>query len=865
MHIKFFFLIVTLSLSFTGVLTAQELVILDPSVDYVFDRGAVIVWKTNIPASSEIEYGLADNYGEVGTSPIGLTDEHSVTLYQLEPNTLYHCRIRSTNEVGDVAYSNDMTFTTTVAPDFSHASSTTGNDYQVGPGKAYENIGDVPWENLGPGDTVRIFWREAPYKEKFRIDARGTAEAPIRIFGIPGPNGERPVIDGKDATTRPQLNYISWNGGNSTMEDYATVIISAPFGNRSGYILLDSLSIRGAYEEYSYTATNGSIRNYLKGAAPLRIQRGDNIVIRNCELTDGSNGLFVSDASINRELLIEGNYIHNNGSVGSDREHGSYVQGLGVIYRFNHYGPMRPGSGGSSLKDRSSGTVIAYNWIEGGARILDLVEGEGIYHFTTRDVRYRKTYVYGNILQVGEQGGIIHYGGDNGNSAIYRKGTLYFFNNTLYATDSRWRTTTFDLSTNDETAKIFNNILYREGTSKFQILKTHGLAHLGPNWISTGWERSRDNFPFEGELTGTENLIVDSTPPFDLTTFLLKADSIAENTGIPIPSEVINDGHNLSKQINTTLGSESFPLNLVQDRIINGGAIDLGATEIGLPNLPDQNLPDQILSVTPSQNSTNVALDVDLIIELTSSVEFNWTTGGEVQLYKSGVIEPIWTYDPAGAYPEANPSESTPDSNLGSNVVTFNIPSLSPNTRYYVLTGGNQNVTWARINSAPWVAGNFVDPQTWHFETGSDQVSSELNYFNWLSNYDSSLTGDNASPEADPNNNGVKTLLEYAFDFDSPSSSVDNMMPAFSISDDGTNKWATLVWRQNSLASDLIYNVEYSYNLSEWFPINNKEIEFIQTVLDPDPDEDSSAILNQIQVMANEKLFLRIKTGIIIE
>src|SRR5205085_11016799 len=51
--------------------------------------------------------------------------------------------------------------------------------YEVGPGKAYVNIGDVPWESLQPSDTVLIYWRSTPYKEKWVICRQGTASAPI--------------------------------------------------------------------------------------------------------------------------------------------------------------------------------------------------------------------------------------------------------------------------------------------------------------------------------------------------------------------------------------------------------------------------------------------------------------------------------------------------------------------------------------------------------------------------------------------------------------------------------------------------------------------------------------------------------------
>ena len=88
-----------------------------------------------------------------------------------------------------------------------------GTLYEVGPNKPYASIGAGPWESLQAGDTVLIYWRSTPYKEKFVICRQGTAAAPITVRGVLGPNGELPVIDGNGATTRSTLNYWNQNRG----------------------------------------------------------------------------------------------------------------------------------------------------------------------------------------------------------------------------------------------------------------------------------------------------------------------------------------------------------------------------------------------------------------------------------------------------------------------------------------------------------------------------------------------------------------------------------------------------------------------------------------------------------------------------
>src|SRR5262245_58752069 len=83
--------------------------------------------------------------------------------------------------------------------------------YDVGPGQPYASIGAVPLATLLPGDTVRIHYRSTPYKEKWVICRQGTAAQPITFTGVPGPNGELPIIEGIGATTAPGLNY--WREG----------------------------------------------------------------------------------------------------------------------------------------------------------------------------------------------------------------------------------------------------------------------------------------------------------------------------------------------------------------------------------------------------------------------------------------------------------------------------------------------------------------------------------------------------------------------------------------------------------------------------------------------------------------------------
>src|SRR5688572_507705 len=131
-----------------------------------------------------------------------------------------------------------------------------GTDYAVGPGHAYETLGDVPFETLKGGDTVRVHHKEGAYHEKIMIGGQGSAEQPIRVCGVAGPNGELPILDGADATTRPGQDF-PYDGhqvrgvvvaGHRNMDPYEEV---------PGPFLIEALAITGGRPDNQFTGTAG--------------------------------------------------------------------------------------------------------------------------------------------------------------------------------------------------------------------------------------------------------------------------------------------------------------------------------------------------------------------------------------------------------------------------------------------------------------------------------------------------------------------------------------------------------------------------------------------------------------------------------
>ncbi|HFC31006.1 MAG TPA: polysaccharide-degrading enzyme [Oceanospirillales bacterium] len=417
-------------------------------------------------------------------------------------------------------------------------------DYHIGPNQPLSNIADAPWANLQAGDTVYIHWRATAYKEKWVINAQGTENAPISIIGVSNNNGEKPIIDGNNATTVNGLNF--WNEARGVIKIGGS---NTPSDGLPSYIIIDNLDIRSGRPPYQFTDDNNITQNYANNAASIYVEKAQNLIIRNCIIHDSGNGIFIgANGGDTQNIMIEKNYIYNNGNVGRIFEHNTYTAAIDITYQFNHFGPLRSGALGNNLKDRSAGLKVRYNWIESGNRQLDLVDAEDS-QVLVNHPSYNETFVYGNILIEPDAAGnsqIIHYGGDSGTIADYRKGTLYLFNNTIISTRSG-NTTLLRLSSMDETAEVFNNIIYNTANgNNMAMIDDTGILNLSNNWLKTDWQDCHCSPT--GTVNNISGNITGSQPNFNdfaNQDFHLQDTSAAINNGINIPS-ILLPSHALS-------------------------------------------------------------------------------------------------------------------------------------------------------------------------------------------------------------------------------------------------------------------------------------------------------------------------------
>lgn len=545
--------------------------------------------------------GLPGKYAEVGKTPAGA---HRYVDAAVTPATPYYYRVVALTQRGNSDYCRPLNAITASArtPGGPHT-------YDVGPGQPLVSLGNVPWNTLGPGDTVRIHDRETPYREKLQISSRGTATQPICVVGVPGPKGRLPIIDGQNATTSAATSfpYAPPVGTVGTADRGLVTVTVRPgyqYGFKPGYIDISGLEIRNACPAFTYTDGNGVKRAYSKNAAAVYIERGEHILIRHCTLTGAGNGLFAggggSDALSSSDFLIESNNVYGNGTAGGDREHNAYCEAKGIIYQYNHFGPLRPGALGNNIKDRSSGTIVRYNWIESGAHLLDLVEPQESYAEELLDPDFVRTLVYGNVLFQGPGAGfanLLHYGGDNGDTPTYRKGMLYFYHNTVVMQDDRrerYRSCLLQLATNEEAADVRNNIVYvtpkthREQATELCLTSGAGVAAFGANWVSPGWvvDPSERRFaPFGRRSSGTPVGLVFGAERFQdnpqndpgfvssaARDFRLAASSPCIDRSVPLPADV-----RARFPVSRQYGAPQSGL----PRLAKGKSLDFGAFEYG--------------------------------------------------------------------------------------------------------------------------------------------------------------------------------------------------------------------------------------------------------------------------------------------
>lgn len=522
--------------------------------------------------------------------------------------------------------------------------------FNVGPGQTYAELDTVPWSTLVAGDVVNIYWRATPYVGKFAVCAQGEANNPVIINGVTDASGNRPQITGAGARTAS--GCMPGGSGNIFSpgdEAFGVVVIKRKPGTSSStnprWITVQNLEITGAASGQAFQNADGSAGTY-GFSAGIWVQPAADITLRNNKIYSNSNGIFTM-AKVGgigeqcQRISILYNHCHLNGTAGNGTEHNAYIQGYNNTIEGNYFGWLVNGSSGSSCKTRGSQEIIRYNWIDAGARALDLVQPDGIFDGFVAFADFGIDYVYGNVIvNDSARGGgsyrTVHYGGDNegeldpayggGNSPVNYRKHLYFFNNTVFHAHptSQSRQYFLQLSWQDTVADLWNNIIVFRGTGSTipTLLYWAGILNFRGSNLVVADKPIEDRAPDTLTTYAVVNRIgsvVTLDPQF--------SSEAAYDFSLAAGSPALDLSSSLPVDIPASIGT-NYPVEAEPSRQMNGifarstiGAMDLGALERD-PSAPARNKPSVLIA--PQYTSTSA-----------------FAVGSTV-----GVIAPAWAFAP---------------------------------------------------------------------------------------------------------------------------------------------------------------------------------------------------------------------------
>ncbi len=467
--------------------------------------------------------------------------------------------------------------------------------YDVGPTTGYlAKLSDVPWGSLKPGDIVNIHYKAGGYHEIIQVSQAGTAANPILIRGIADPTtGALPIIDGNGAVMDPHVDFR-----NPVFENFGVIIVTPRKKNYvygttfPSWITIESLDIRNALYKadgsISFTDQHGKTRIFDSFACGIYIEFAQNFTIRGCEISFNGNGIFANSknqaAQSSKNLLIEKNYIHDNGQPNIPglsngyHEHNIYVESDGAIYQYNRFGPLRKGCHGTMIKDRSAGTIIRYNEVVSTecSNVFAILDPQGGADYLEFKPYYPDAYVYGNVITMKAStfnlGIIVWFGAYNGASyyPTEHRGTLYFYHNTVVnhqavgaafqLTDKEY-TPTPDIY---EKVDCRNNIFYTDTSInsnqyyafKMVVTTANGTVDMGTNWLSPGTTKLWLGHEGGSTVNGWANQLIGdkngaNNPGFaniNGLDYLLTQSSNSVDTGGVLAPSALNLGYDVTEQ-----------------------------------------------------------------------------------------------------------------------------------------------------------------------------------------------------------------------------------------------------------------------------------------------------------------------------
>ena len=182
---------------------------------------AVVLWTTDEPATSDVDYGLTTGYGlKAGDGT--LTPAHSVLLENLAPSTQYHLRVKSTDASGNgPTISTDINFTTIATPD-----TTPPKISAVKVTRITNNSATITWTTDEPASSAVDYGNSTSYGLRQASQSNVITHSMVLTGLKPGT-----VHHLRVSATDPSGNAAtpSMDATFTTLKTGATTTVSAPF------------------------------------------------------------------------------------------------------------------------------------------------------------------------------------------------------------------------------------------------------------------------------------------------------------------------------------------------------------------------------------------------------------------------------------------------------------------------------------------------------------------------------------------------------------------------------------------------------------------------------------------------------------
>src|SRR5271157_2494530 len=221
------------------------------SAGSITSTGATITWTTNVPTSSQVNYGTTAAYGQKSALNSSLVTSHSVVLSGLSASTLYHYQAVSVDGSNNQVSSTDSTFTTTAAapppPTISGVSA----------GSITSTGATITWTTNVPTSSQVNYGTTAAYGQKSALSSSLVTSHSV-------------VLSGLSASTLYHYQAVSVDGSNnqvsSTDFTFTTTAAAPPPPTISG-VSAGSITSTGATITWTTNVPTSSQVNYGTTAA----------------------------------------------------------------------------------------------------------------------------------------------------------------------------------------------------------------------------------------------------------------------------------------------------------------------------------------------------------------------------------------------------------------------------------------------------------------------------------------------------------------------------------------------------------------------------------------------------------------------